>query len=273
MKSNSEVTNEKNNLVNLEISAELEVDGEALSDSSESGSNEYRRPQINLTRNLRVQNYYTSGLDGEFRDYAFNEERAPQNLGKWRQEIFKVPQDMAVDLEIGTGNGTHFQYRAKKHPERCLVGLELKYKPLIQTIRGCLRQGQHNARVCRYHAMNIDQLFAKDEINDVFIHFPDPWVTPRKPQHRFVNSRVLDILHEQQRVGSYLNFKTDSREYFLWSMEQIEKSPYKIIYSTLDLHNSEMAAENFRTQFENIFSRQGIEINFVRLQKVADKGL
>ena len=71
-----------------------------------------------------------------------------------------------------------------------------------------------------------------------------------------------------QRPGTFLNFKTDSREYYLWSMEQIRQSRYKIIFETQNLHQSEMASENFITQFEKIFMRQGIEINFVRLQKI-----
>jgi tRNA (guanine-N7-)-methyltransferase len=170
-------------------------------------------------------------------------------------------------LEIGTGNGTHFQHHAVKYPNRCLVGLELKYKPLIQTIRGCLRKGAKNARICRYHAMNIDLMFEPGELNDIYIHFPDPWTSPRKPKNRFVNARVLDWLYEMQRPGSYLNFKTDSREYYLWSMEQIRTSKYKIIFETTNLHATEMAKENFITQFESIFMRQGVEINFVRLQK------
>jgi tRNA (guanine-N7-)-methyltransferase len=179
-----------------------------------------------------------------------------------------VAPETPMDLEIGTGNGNHFQHHALKHPNRCLVGIELKYKPLIQSIRGCLRKGANNARICRYHAMNIDLMFETGELNDVFIHFPDPWVTPRKPKNRFVNARVLDWLYELQRPGSFLDFKTDSREYFLWSMEQIRTSKYKIVYETLNLHQTEMAKENFVTQFESIFMRQGIEINFVRLQKV-----
>lgn len=227
----------------------------------------FRRPQISLTRNLKTPNYYTAGIDGEFRDYAFNEERAPLNRGRWRSEIFKVPLSTAMDLEIGTGNGNHFQFHALKHPERCLVGIELKYKPLIQSIRGCLRKGAYNARICRYHAMNVDLMFEPNELDNIFIHFPDPWVTPRKPRNRFVNARVLDWLFELQRPGSFLDFKTDSREYFLWSMEQIRKSKYKIIFETTNLHETEMAKENFITQFEKIFMRQGIEINFVRLQK------
>lgn len=231
-------------------------------------NNDFKRPQINLTRDLKIPNYYTEAIDGEFREYAFNEERAPLNKGKWRSEIFKVPEETPMDLEIGTGNGNHFQHHAVKNPSRCLVGVELKYKPLIQSIRGCLRKGAQNARICRYHAMNLDLLFEPGELNDVFIHFPDPWVTPRKPKNRFVNSRVLDWLYELQRPGSFLDFKTDSREYFLWSMEQIRTSKYKIIFETTNLHQTEMAQENFITQFEKIFMRQGIEINFVRLQKV-----
>jgi len=228
----------------------------------------FRRPQVNLTRNLPIQNYYTEALDNEFRQYAFNEERAPLNRGQWRSETFKVSEATAMDLEIGTGNGSHFQHRAVLHPERCLVGVELKYKPLIQTIRGCIKKDAHNARICRYHAMNIDLLFAPNELNDVFIHFPDPWVTPRKPKNRFVNTRVLNWLWDLQRPGSFLDFKTDSRESFLWSLEQIRQSKYQIIFQTLDLHKSEMVHTNFVTQFERIFLRQGIEINFIRLQKV-----
>lgn len=228
----------------------------------------FRRPSISLTKNLRVPNYYTKAIDGEFGEYSFNEERSPLNKGKWRSDVFKTSPDAFVDLEIGTGNGTHFQHRAVKHPDRNIVGIELKYKPLIQSIRGCVRQGATNARICRYHAMNIDLLFEANELNDVYIHFPDPWVTPRKPNNRFVNARVLDLIYDMQRPGSFLNFKTDSREYYLWSMEQIRQSRYKIIFETQNLHQSEMASENFITQFEKIFMRQGIEINFVRLQKI-----
>lgn len=228
---------------------------------------EFRRPQISRTKLLKHQNYYTEALNGEFRDFAFDEERSPLNKGKWRSEIFKVSDETPIDLEIGTGNGKHFQHHAKTHADRCLVGLELKYKPLIQTIRGALRNDCKNARICRYHAMNIDLLFAEQELNDIYIHFPDPWTSPRKPKNRFVNRRVLGLLHGLQRPGAKIEFKTDSREYFLWALEEIKNSPYIIEFETLNLHQSEIATENFITQFERIFMRQGIEINFVRLRR------
>ena len=227
----------------------------------------FRRPQIVKTKDLKTPNYYTLALDGEFKDFAYNEERALLNKGQWRSQVFKCEEKKSIDLEIGTGNGIHFQHFCLQHPERGLVGIELKYKPLIQTIRGMVRKGAKNGRIVRFHAFNIDLLFAEQELNDIYIHFPDPWTTPRKPRNRVMNPRMLEILFALQRPGSKLDFKTDSREMFLWAMEQVQVSKYKIEFQTLDLHNSEMASSNVVTGFEKIFTQQGIQINFARLRK------
>lgn len=228
-----------------------------------------KRPRINITRTLPKPNAYTIALDNEFKDYAFNEERAPLNKGLWRSQVFKCNDEKPVDVEIGTGAGMHFAYYATKHPNRCLVGLEIKYKPLIQSIRRAHLGGLRNSAICRHHAFDIDQLFEKNEINNLFIHFPDPWVTPRKPKNRVVNRNILGQIYEMQRPGSFLEFKTDSREYFLWALDEIKESPYKVEFQTLDLYKDggKHLEENYQTTFEKIFIRQKIEINFIRLIK------
>lgn len=230
-------------------------------------SENFHRPRINLTRTLPNPNAYTLALDGEYAAIAFNEERAPLNKGKWRSEVFKVPEPMPLDVEIGTGAGTHFAHYANNNPDRLVVGLELKYKPLIQSIRRAVKGGSKNAAMARFHAFNIDELFVAGEINNVFIHFPDPWTSPKKPRNRVVNKRILDWLYDMQRPGSILDFKTDSREYFLWALEEIKQSRYKVVCQTLNLHSSEYKEQNFMTTFEKIFVSQGIEINYIRLIK------
>jgi len=227
------------------------------------------RPQINITRLLPKQNAYTLALDNEYKEFAFNEERAPLNKGKWRSNIFSCANTAALDVEIGTGAGLHFSYYANNNKDRFVVGLELKYKPLIQSIRRAQMMGARNSAICRYHAFNIDQLFSENEINNIFIHFSDPWVTPRKPKNRVVNKVILNELYCLQREGSFLEFKTDSREYFLWALEEIKQTAYKIEFQTLDLYNKggKYFTENFSTTFEKIFVRQGIEINYIKLVK------
>ncbi|WP_291515653.1 tRNA (guanine-N7)-methyltransferase [Bdellovibrio sp. ArHS] len=226
------------------------------------------RRRINITKDLPNQNAYTLALNGEYAQVAFDELRAPLNKGLWRSDVFKAEPTLPMDVEVGTGNGTYFAHHAKTHPQRLLVGLELKYKPLVQSIRRAVSAGCKNAAICRYHAFNIDELFSEGEIDDVYIHFPDPWTSPKKPKNRFVCKQNLDVLHRLQKPGSFINFKTDSLTYFLWAMDEIRQSSYKIIFETQDLHNSEMKDQNFETAFEKIFLREGIKINFVRLQKV-----
>lgn len=226
------------------------------------------RRRINITTDLPKQNAYTLALNGEYAHVAFDEMRAPHNKGKWRSDVLKADASLPLDVEVGTGNGTYFAYHAKKHPQRLLVGLELKYKPLIQTIRRALNDGCKNAAIARYHAFNIDELFTEGEIDNVYIHFPDPWTSPKKPKNRFVCKQNLEVLYKLQKPGSFINFKTDSLDYFLWAMDEIRQAPYKIVFETQDLHNSEMNAENFQTAFEKIFMREGIKINMVRLQKL-----
>lgn len=232
------------------------------------------RPKINSTKTLPHQTEYTLALENEYKDFAFSEERASQNKNQWREKVFKCSAEKPMDVEVGTGAGMHFSHYAVKNPDRCLVGLELKYKPLIQSIRRAQRATDalsipRNTAICRYHAFNIDELFGENEINHVFIHFPDPWVTPRKPKNRVVNRRILNWIYKMQQPGSFLEFKTDSREYFLWSLDEIKETPYKIEFQTLNLYKTvgKYFENNFQTTFEKIFIKQGIEINYIKLVK------
>lgn len=209
---------------------------------------------------------YVHMMGDEFAKWTFNEEQAPLMRGRWREEAFKVSCDVPVDLEIGTGNGYYFAHHAQKYPERCLIGIELKYKPLVQSIRRALRSGSKNARIIRYDACAPQELFVSGEINNVIIHFPDPWEKKRHWKNRLVTTEFLDLLFDLQKSGSFVEFKTDSLDYFEWSLPQIEKSQYRIVRCTKDLHKSEWRDQNYVTQFESLFLRQGLQINYILLE-------
>lgn len=227
----------------------------------------FRRPNIVKTRELKIPNQYTLALDGELREFAFNEERGPENKGRWREHIFLQPATVPMDLEIGTGNGVNFRHRCVQRPERCLVGLELKFKPLIQTVRGMLRVGAKNGRLCRAHAFNIDTLFQSQELNDIFMHFPDPWTTPRKPKNRMVNERMVKLFFALQRPNSEFELKTDSEEFFHWAVRHFSESPYELVHLSENWHADPASQGHVRTQFENIFARQSLPIWYARWRR------
>jgi tRNA (guanine-N7-)-methyltransferase len=221
--------------------------------------------RVSRTRDIPVPNEYILALQGEYSPWSFDEERTPGFRGRWRQDAFGVDPGRPLDVEIGTGNGLHFAHLAQRAAQRCVLGFELRYKPLIQSIRRALRAGCQNARISRYNAYLLPELFEPGEINDVYIFFPDPWEKGRKHKHRLIQDEFLARLFERQRPGSRLFFKTDSQGYFEWALRRFERSAYQVELATTDLHRMSPPLENFVTQFESIFLRQGLPIGYAQL--------
>ncbi len=214
-----------------------------------------------------AHNPYVEQMYSEFKDWSFDDE-AQANKGYWRERVFKLSHDQVpLDIEIGTGNGTHFAQLAKNNSDRLLVGLELKYKTLVQSIRRTLRAGCTNARMVKYSADDIQDLFVENEINDVYIHFPDPWPKKRHHKNRIIQKTFLTELHRLMKPGSYLEFKTDDRPYFDWAMKHFAQSAFKIVFYTEDLHQSFRKDKNFVTHFESLFLKRNEPIFYCRLKK------
>lgn len=222
-------------------------------------------PSVKLVRsaNLPSPNKYVLMMKDDFRDWVYDEERAPLQKGKWRDSL-GLAQDQALDLEIGTGNGFFFAEYCSKNPERNLLGMELKFKPLIQTIKRSRALENQNGWAVRYHASLIDELFEVGELNNVFIYFPDPWPKKKHFKNRLITLEFLHNLFERQRPGSFLEIKTDHPGYFDWIMERLPKSPYQVTRETRDLHSSEWAIENYSTHFERLWTSKGLKTHMVR---------
>ena len=211
-------------------------------------------------------NPYVEMMYLDFKDWSFDES-ASENKGLWRSQVFSCSEDVPVDLEVGTGNGTHFAQLSKNNPERMLVGLELKYKTLVQSIRRCLRNGCTNARMARFRAEGILDLFSEKEINDVYIHFPDPWPKKRHNKNRLIQTQFLKDLYFVMKDDSFVEFKTDDWDYFCWAISYFNKSPFSISFYSEDLHESFRKNKNFVTHFESLFLKKRQPIFYCRLKK------
>ena len=220
---------------------------------------------IGLTRNIPYPNEYILALEGELSQYALNEEKVLTLKGCWRETAFSSAPNSPLDLEIGTGNGDHFAHQGFRQPHRYLVGLELKYKPLIQSIRRALRKGCRNIRMARYPAQFLHHIFEENELNNVYIHFPDPWPKRRQSKNRLIQPSFLKNLFQIQREGSFVEFKTDSRPYFDQALEFFEDSPYTVDLLSYDLYDSPLVKTNFQTHFEKIFTSKHLPIYYAKL--------
>jgi len=217
-----------------------------------------------LTKNVPFPNLYIKMLP-EYKNWIFLEEEAVALKGRWAS-VFDKPHH-PVDLEIGCGNGFFFAQQVEAKPERNLLGIELKYKPLVQTVRRVKNKNQGNGRGIRFHAGYIEGLFLAEEIHNIYIYFPDPWPKKRQQKNRLLNNDFFQKLFFLQKPNCFVDFKTDSLDYYECVLREVKKGPFKLIRQSYDLHKSEWNNENFMTSFEKIFANKGQPIYYLRLLK------
>ena len=216
--------------------------------------------QISLTKNIKQPNHYIQALYKE--EWAIDEEEAVSYKGKWRT-LFDDKLSNSLHLEIGCGNGKHFSNLCLKKTQDCFLAIELKYKPLIQSIQKVKKNNCPNGRVIRYNARWIDNLFEPKELNNVYIHFPDPWLKKRRSKkHQLIQSDFCKKLYQIQKKDSYLEFKTDSADYFEQSVKEFKKAGYQIEKYSQNLYEKEDPTFNHLSQFELIFVKKNIPIQY-----------
>lgn len=222
--------------------------------------------KVSRTRDVPNPTKYITWLLNDFSEWAIDEERAPKLKSKWREDM-GADSTAPLDLEVGVGNGFFFADYVKRNPQRLLVGLELKYKPLMQTVKRALAAGGKKFRVARYNAHYLTDLFEVGELDNVFIYFPDPWALKSQLKHRLLKTEFWNNLFELQKAGSIVEFKTDHPEYFEWVLERLPHTKYRISRQTFDLHNSEYAKDNVMTHFEKLWTGKGLKTHMVRLER------
>src|SRR5687767_6021952 len=100
--------------------------------------------------------------------------------GKWRKEYFKNEHPLV--LELGCGRGEYSIGLAQKHPEKNFVGVDIKGNRIWTGARQALEQKMQNVAFLRTRIDFIELCFAEDEVDEIWITFPDP--QPQKPRAR-----------------------------------------------------------------------------------------
>ena len=234
---------------------------------------------------------YVKAMYGQYKAWVFDEEEAPFIKGAWREKVFKKPLAIPLDLEIGPGSGDFLHHISQLNKNRLYLSIELKYKPLIQSARKLKKSACHNAKLIRYNACLLQDLFALKELNNVYIYFPDPWPKKRHHKHRLIKPLFVKNLYLIQKSQSFVEIKTDHHSYFEEIREVFKQSAYQEQVILKDLHSQGTKAkplnqqrqdfklsatnpsfDNFITFFEKIFINQNHPICYARYIKPAKKG-
>jgi tRNA (guanine-N7-)-methyltransferase len=134
-----------------------------------------------------------------------------------------LPEGPAVDVELGCADARFLIELAAKHPERLLVGLDIREAFLAEGRAELARRGLPNVRleVCNL-IVDAAQLFAADRVARFFVNFPDPWFKHRQQQRRWLTAETLDALVCALVPGGEILFQSDVWELALEALGLLE---------------------------------------------------
>ena len=175
---------------------------------------------------------------------------------KWK-EIFG--NDNPIYIEIGMGKGDFIYENARCNPNINFIGIE-KYPSVLAAAINKINMQETkitNLRLMRYDAILLGDVFNENEVDKIYLNFSDPWPKNRHEKRRLTSSKFLDVYHKILVNDGVIEFKTDNRGLFEYSLQSVTENNYHLDYVSLDLHNSPEANDNIMTEYERKFSVNG----------------
>lgn len=170
-----------------------------------------------------------------------------------------------LHIEIGMGKGQFLLTLAKQNPEINYIGIERYSSVLLRAIEKFETEEfceLTNIRFICMDANEIAEVFAPEEVDKIYLNFSDPWPKARHARRRLTSTQLLSQYEKVLVEGGAVEFKTDNRPLFEFSLEQVEEAGWTLKAHTFDLHHDEVLNEgNVMTEYEAKFSAMGNPIH------------
>ena len=174
--------------------------------------------------------------------------------GRWR-ELFG--NNHPIHLEIGMGKGKFITTLAAEHPDINYIGIERFSSVLFRAMEKQQDQKLSNLIFLREDAAEITEYFDFSEINRIYLNFSDPWPKDRHAKRRLTSKEFFARYNQILKPDGDVQFKTDNRMLFDFSLEQVEEAGWTLAVQTFDLHHSVYQDGNVMTEYEEKFSAKG----------------
>ena len=116
----------------------------------------------------------------------------------------------------------------------------------------------NNLYFLRFDAKYLEEIFDNGEVGRIYLNFSDPWPKERHSKRRLTSPLFLSRYDKILAPEGLIQFKTDNRDLFDFSVETVQQSAHwHIDEITYDLHHSEFVKGNIMTEYENRFVAEG----------------
>ena len=178
--------------------------------------------------------------------------------GNWNKEVFK--NDNPIVLELGCGKGEYSVGLAARYPEKNFIGIDIKGARFWRGAKTAVENGLNNVAFIRTQIELIEDVFAENEVSEIWITFPDPQIKYKRTKHRLTNAEFLQRYKKILNETGVVNLKTDSEFMHGYTLGLLHGEGHEVIYANHDVYKNEGAPEVVTT-IQTFYESQYLEIN------------
>ena len=176
--------------------------------------------------------------------------------GNWRS---LKPDAQALWVEVGCGKGKFTAETAEANPNVLLIAVERCREAMVVAMEKARGMGLTNVFFIDMDVANMEEIFAGEEIDRLFINFPDPWPRKKNAKRRLTYRTFLDKYCRVVRPGGEIHYKTDNAPLFEFSLEEFAACGLEVKNLTRNLHENGIVG--IMTGYEEKFHSLGTPIN------------
>ncbi|MBP2831436.1 tRNA (guanosine(46)-N7)-methyltransferase TrmB [Aquimarina sp. U1-2] len=178
--------------------------------------------------------------------------------GKWNESFFKNANPIV--LELGCGKGEYTVGLARKYPNKNFIGIDIKGARFWRGAKTAIEEGIHNVGFIRTQIELITFLFDDNEIDEIWITFPDPQIKYKRTKHRLTNQDFLQRYKKIMKPEGIIHLKTDSEFMHGYTLGILHGEGHKVVYANHDIYHNEGAPESV-TSIQTFYEKQYLEKN------------
>jgi tRNA (guanine-N7-)-methyltransferase len=153
--------------------------------------------------------------------------------GTW-SEYFENKNPLV--LELACGKGEYTVGLAGFFPTKNFIGVDKKGNRLWVGAKKAIAHRLKNVAFLRIQIEQIDQYFANEEVDEIWITFPDPQLRTGKAKKRLTHPRFLRSYFQILKPGGKLHLKTDSPELYSFTKKVIGMYGCTLLHDVSDVY-------------------------------------
>lgn len=189
---------------------------------------------------------------------------------QWNKLVFKNQQPLI--LELGCGRGEYTVGMARAFPQKNFIGVDIKGARIWRGAKTVQEEQIPNAAFLRTRIEFIESCFGNQEVDEIWITFPDPQPKEKRTKKRLTSTHFLNRYKKFLKNNGIIHLKTDSRELYEYTLALIELNQLELLSNCSDLYadfpNDPILG--IKTRYEEIFTREGKTITYLKFKLAAD---